>query len=75
MSHSFPSSRGSSTCPWYTVGGKMREKNLDQQINIKFCVKIDEGTSEMLALLILAYGEYIMKKLNVFEWHRQLEEG
>jgi len=22
MSHSFPSSRGSSTCPWYKVGGK-----------------------------------------------------
>jgi len=40
MSHSFPSSRGSSTCPWYTVGGKMSDKNLQQRINIKFCVKI-----------------------------------
>jgi hypothetical protein len=40
MSRSCPSSRGSSTCPWYTVGGKMGDKNLGQQINVKFCVKI-----------------------------------
>jgi len=33
------SSRGSSACPWYTVDGKMSDKNLEQRINIKFCVK------------------------------------
>jgi hypothetical protein len=37
---SFPSSRGSSMCPRYTVDGKMSDKNLEQHINIKFCVKI-----------------------------------
>jgi hypothetical protein len=62
MSHSFPSSRGSSTCLWYLVGGKMSDKNLEHQINIKFYVKIGKSASETLALLTLAYGEYAMKK-------------
>jgi hypothetical protein len=29
----------------------------------------------MLALLTLAYGKYIVKKLGVFEWLRQFMEG
>jgi hypothetical protein len=62
MSRSFPSSRGGSTCPWYTFGGKMSDKNLLQRINIKFCVKIGKSASETLALLTLAYGEYTIKK-------------
>jgi len=67
MTRSFPSSRGSSTCPWYTVGEKMSDKNLEQQINIKFCMKIGKSASETLALLTVAYGEYAMKKSRVFE--------
>ena len=54
MSHSFPSSRGSSTYPWYAVGGKMSDKNMEQWINIKFCVKICKSASETLALLTMA---------------------
>jgi hypothetical protein len=65
MSPSFPSSRGSVTCPWYTVGGKICDMNLEQHINIKFCVKIGKSASEMLALLTVAYGEYAMKKSSV----------
>jgi hypothetical protein len=57
-------------CPWYAVGGKMSDKNLEQWINIKFCVKIGKSFSEMLALLTLAYDGYTMKKLSVFEWLR-----
>jgi hypothetical protein len=74
MSHLFSSSRGSRTCPWYTVGGKMSDNNLEQRINIKFCVEIGKSASEMSALLTLAYGEYAMKKLSVFDWHRQFKE-
>jgi hypothetical protein len=66
MSHSFPSGRGGSTCPWYTVGGKMNDKNLEQWINIKFCVKICKSASDTLVLLTVAYGEYAMKKLSAF---------
>jgi hypothetical protein len=48
------------------VGGKMSDKNLEQRVNIKFCVKISKSASETLALLTVAYGEYAMKKLSVF---------
>jgi hypothetical protein len=75
MSHrpsvSFPSSRENSTCPWYSVGRKMSDKNLQQRINIKS----GKSASETVALLTVSYGEYAMKKLSVFEWHRWLKEG
>ena len=73
-SRSIPSSRGSSTCLWYTVSGRMSDKKLEQQINIKFCVKIGKSTSEMSAILTVAYGEYAMKKSSVFEWHKWFKE-
>jgi hypothetical protein len=38
-------------------------------------VKIGKSASETLTLLILAFGEYIMKNLRVFDWHRRFEEG
>jgi hypothetical protein len=44
----------------------MSDKNLEQQIDIKFCVKIGKSASEMLAPLTLAFGEYAVKKSNVF---------
>jgi hypothetical protein len=55
MSLLFPSSRGSITCPWYTVGGKMSDKNLEQQINIKVCVKVGKIVSETLTVLTVAF--------------------
>jgi len=45
----------------------MSDKSLEQRINITFCVKISKSASETLALLTVAYGEYTMKKLSVFE--------
>jgi hypothetical protein len=71
MKRSFPSSRGSSTCPWYTVGGKISDKNMEQRINIKFCVKIGKSVSETLALLTVACGECAMKKSSVFYCYRR----
>ena len=53
----------------------MSDKNLEQRINIKFCVKIGKSACETLALLTVAYGEYTMKKSYVFEWHRRFKEG
>jgi cob(I)alamin adenosyltransferase len=49
--------------------------NLEQRINITFCVKIGKSASETLAILTVAYGEYAMKKSSVFEWRRQFKEG
>jgi histone-lysine N-methyltransferase SETMAR len=53
------------------VGRKMSDKNLEQRINIKFCVKIGNSASETLALLTVAHGEYTKQKLSVFEWQRR----
>jgi hypothetical protein len=75
MCCSFPSRRGSSVCPWYTVGKKISDKNLEQQINVKFCVKIGKSATEILAPLTLGYGEYTRKKLSVFEWHRWFKKS
>jgi hypothetical protein len=44
----------------------MSDKNLEQRINIKFCVKIGKIPSEMLALLTVAHVQYAMKKSSVF---------
>ena len=53
----------------------MSDKNLEQWINIKFCVKIGKSASETLALLTGANCEYATKKSSVFESHRRLKEG
>jgi hypothetical protein len=53
----------------------MSDTNLEQRINIKFCVKICNSASETLALLTVAYDEYAMKKSSVFEWNRWFKEG
>jgi hypothetical protein len=36
----------------------MSDKNLEQQISIKFCVKTSKSASEMVALLTVAYDEH-----------------
>jgi hypothetical protein len=48
------------------VGGNMSDENLEQRINIKFCVKIGKSASETLALLTVTFGEYAMKKSSIF---------
>jgi hypothetical protein len=57
------------------VGRKMSDRNLEQRLNIKFRVKIGKSAGETSALLTVAYIEYTVKKLSVFEWHRQFKEG
>jgi hypothetical protein len=51
------------------------KKNLDQQLNISFCVKIGKSASESLVQLTLAYGGYGMSTLSGFEWHRWFMGG
>jgi hypothetical protein len=53
----------------------MRDKNLEQRINIKFCVRTRKSASETLALLTVAYGEYAMKISSVSECHRRIKVG
>jgi hypothetical protein len=51
----------------------MSDKNLEQRINMKFCLKIGNRASETLASLTVAYGEYAMKKSSVFERQRRFK--
>jgi alpha-D-ribose 1-methylphosphonate 5-triphosphate synthase subunit PhnL len=51
----------------------MSDKNLEQWVNITFCVKIGKSASGTLALLKLAYGEYAMKKSSVSGWHMEFK--
>jgi hypothetical protein len=53
----------------------MSGRNLEQRMNITFCVNIGKRARETLAPLTVAYGEYAMKKLSVFEWHRRFKDG
>jgi hypothetical protein len=53
----------------------MSDKNLEQQVQIKFCVKIGKSVSETLAVLTLAYGEYAVKILSVCQWRRWFKGG
>jgi hypothetical protein len=53
----------------------MNDKNLEQRINMRFCVKIGKSASETLVPLTLAYGEYTMNKSSVSECLRWFKEG
>jgi hypothetical protein len=53
----------------------MSDKDLVQQIDIKYCAKIGKSASETLALLTSAYCEHAFKKSGVFEWHRRFKDG
>jgi hypothetical protein len=56
-------------------GGKMSDKNLEQLINNKCCVKIGKSDSEVLALLTLAYDEYTVKESSVLNAIGGLRKG
>jgi hypothetical protein len=43
----------------------MSDKNLEQRVNIKFCVEIDKSASGTSALITFAYSEHAAEKLTV----------
>lgn len=48
------------------------ERNLEQLVNINFCLKIDKRSSEIFALIKVTYDA--MRKLSAFKWHDQFKE-
>jgi hypothetical protein len=54
---------------------KISNLNLEQRININFCLKLGKSTSERCAVLSEACGTEAVKKSSVFEWHKQLKGG
>ena len=49
--------------------------NVEQQINLKFLVHLEKTPTEALKLLQEVYGDDIMSRTRLFEWHRRFKEG
>ena len=48
---------------------------MDQRINLKFLVKLGKRPAECLKLLKEVYGEHVMSKTQVYEWHKRFKSG
>ncbi|XP_006865070.1 PREDICTED: putative uncharacterized protein FLJ37770-like [Chrysochloris asiatica] len=53
----------------------MSDRYLEQRISIKFCVKLNKSASETRHLLKEAYGDEVMSRARVFDWHKRFKEG
>lgn len=53
----------------------MSDRYLEQRISIKFCVKLNKSASETHHLLKEAYGDEVMSRARVFNWHKRFKEG
>ncbi|KAM6172860.1 protein GVQW3 isoform 2-T2 [Erethizon dorsatum] len=53
----------------------MSDRYLEQRISIKFCIKLNKSASETHHLLKEAYGDEVMSRARVFDWHRRFKEG
>jgi hypothetical protein len=53
----------------------MSDLYLEQWINIKFCVKLENIATDTWAVLSEAYGGESRKTPRVFEWHKLFTEG
>ena len=48
---------------------------IEQEIDIKFCVKLGKTATEALNMLRDVYGDSSMSVTRVFEWHKRFVEG
>lgn len=53
----------------------MSDRYLEQRIDTKFCVKLNKSASETHYLLKEAYGNEVMSRARVFDWHKRFKEG
>ncbi|XP_076969650.1 protein GVQW3 [Tamandua tetradactyla] len=53
----------------------MSDRYLEQRISIKFCVKLNKSASETHHLLKEAYGNEVMSRARVFDWHKRFKKG
>jgi len=49
--------------------------NVEQCINVKFCVKLGKSATEMYDLLKKVYGDKCLSCTQVFEWFKRFKEG
>jgi hypothetical protein len=53
----------------------MEKRNLEQRCAIKFCVKLNENTTETYEKLKRAYGEHALSMTQVFGWYKAFLDG
>jgi hypothetical protein len=54
---------------------EMGKRNLEQRCTMKFCVKLNENSTETYRELKRAYGEHALTRALVFTWHKAFLEG
>jgi predicted secreted protein len=54
---------------------KMSDRFLEQQRNIKFCVKLGKNASDTCAVFSKSYGGYALTKSSVFELYKWFKES
>ena len=58
----------------FTVG-IMLSVNVEQSLNVNFCVKLGKSATETYDLLKKIYGDECLSPTEVFEWFKKFKEG
>jgi len=53
----------------------MLSVNVEQCVNVKFCVKLGKSATEMYDLLKQVYGDECLSHTQVFKWFKRFKEG
>jgi len=53
--------------------GIMLSVNVEQRVNVKFCVKLGKSATETYDLLKKVYGDECLSRTQVFEWLKGLK--
>ena len=53
----------------------MLSVNVEQRVNVKFCVKLGKSAIEMYDLLKKFYGDECLSRTQVFEWFKRFKDG
>jgi len=53
----------------------MLSVNVEQRVNLKFCVKLGKSATETYDLLKKVYGDECLSCTQVFEWFERFKEG
>ena len=59
---------------WYAAA-RMSELELEQQMNIKYLVKLGKSGNKIREILAQVYGDNAMKKTAVYKWVKRFSEG
>jgi len=58
----------------FSVGIKL-SVNVQQCVNVNFCVKLGKSATETYDLLKKVYGDECLSRIQVFEWFKRFKEG